>query len=324
MLLSMREAILASIGAEMTRDPNVVVIGQDIGIFGGPLKSTEGLLDRFGPDRILEMPICESGMTAMAVGAALTGLRPIVEIMFTDLLPVATTSIVQVAAAFRYMTDGLGIVPMVIRARGGDGPYRAHPQNYEALFSHAPGLVVVFPSNPADAMGLMRSAIRADDPVLFIENIFLYNAPKGEVPEGAEFAIPLGSANVVRSGKDVTVATYGRAVRTSLAAAEQLAAEGIDAEIVDLRTVRPIDRATVLASIEKTGRMLSVHEAWLHGGIGGELVAEVLEEGWSLLKAPPVRIGAPPVSVPWAEPLRDLFVPTAGRIADECRKLVRS
>lgn len=324
MVLSMREAILASIDAEMARDSNVIVVGQDIGIFGGPLKSTEGLLERFGPDRVLEMPICESGMTAMAVGAALTGLRPIVEIMFTDLLPVATTSIVQVAAAFRYMTDGKGAVPMVIRARGGDGPYRAHPQNYEALFSHAPGLIVVFPSNPGDAMGLMRAAIRTDDPVLFIENIFLYNAPKGEVPEGNEFVVPLGTANIARAGKDVTVVTYGRAVRTSLAAAEQLSAEGIDAEVVDLRTVCPIDRERVLGSVEKTGRLLTVHEAWLYGGIGAELVAEVVEEGWSRLKAPPMRIGAPPVSVPWAEPLRDVFVPTRGAVTDACRTLVRA
>jgi pyruvate/2-oxoglutarate/acetoin dehydrogenase E1 component len=321
-MLSMREAILESIGTEMARDRNVVVVGQDIGLFGGPLKSTEGLLDRFGPERVLEMPICESGMTAMAVGAALTGLRPIVEIMFTDLLPVATTSMIQVAAAFRYMTDGKGVVPMVIRARGGDGPYRAHPQNYEALFSHAPGLIVVFPSNPADAMGLMRSAIRADDPVLFIENIFLYNAPKGAVPPGDDYTVPLGAANVARPGDDLTIVTYGRAVRTSIAAAEQLASEGISAEVLDLRTVSPIDRGTVLASVEKTGRILTVHEAWLHGGVGAEVVAEAVESSWPYLKAAPMRIGAPSVPVPWAEPLRDVFVPTAHRVADACRALV--
>lgn len=318
---TLREAVLEGIAEEMSRDERVVVIGQDIGAFRGPLRSTDGLAERFGPDRVIETPICEGSMTSMAVGAALAGLRPIVEIMFSDLLPVATTALVQVAANFRYLSGGAARVPIVVRTRGGDGPYRAHPQNYEALFCHSPGLVVVAPSNAADAKGLIKSAIRADDPVLFIENIFLYNAPKEPLPDGADL-VPLGRARVARAGRDVTVVAYGRAVRSSLAAADELSREGVEVEVVDLRTLRPIDEEAILSSVVRTRRLVTVHEAWTSGGLGAEVLARVTEEAFPALRAAPVRLGAPPVAVPWAEPLRDQLLPTAARIRAAIRTVV--
>lgn len=320
-MLTMRQAILEGIREVMRMDQDVVVLGQDIGAFEGPLKSTEGLLEEFGATRIVETPICEASMTSLAVGAALGGMKVIVEIMFTDLLPVATTALVQVAGAMRYMTDGLGSVPIVVRARGGDGPYRAHPQNYEALFLHAPGMTVVVPSNPADGKGLIKSAIRSSEPVLFVENIFLYNAPKAFVPEG-DHAVALGQAAVARAGDDATVVTYGRGVRTAISAANVLARRGIHIEVIDLRTLSPLDEETVMRSVRSTGRLLTVHEAWLAGGVGAEIVARVSAAAMEDLKAPPRRIGAPPVNVPWAEPLRDQMVPSVAQIESEVMQLM--
>jgi len=317
---TMREAILAGIAAEMRRDESVVVIGQDVRAFEGPLKSTAGLWREFGDGRVLEMPICESTMTAFGVGAALAGLRPVVDIMFSDLLPIATTPLIQLAAPLHYYTGGAASVPMVVRTRGGDGPYRAHPQNYEALFAHSPGLVVVAPSNASDAHGLIRSAIRSDDPVLFLENIFLYNAYREPLPAD-EHLVPLGRARIARAGRDVTVVAYGRTVRTSLSAAERLADEHVEAEIVDLRTVTPLDADTVAASVARTGRLLVVHEAWATGGIGAEVIAHVSRSCFAALKTAPALIGAPAVPVPWAEPLRDALLPTADAIAAACRRL---
>jgi pyruvate/2-oxoglutarate/acetoin dehydrogenase E1 component len=320
--LTMREAILKAIEQEMARDDRVVVIGQDIGTFGGPLKSTEGLLDAFGGARLLEMPIAEGSMTTVATGAALFGMRPIVEIMFSDLLPAATTALVQVAGAFRWMSDSAATVPIVIRTRGGDGPYRAHPQNYEAIFMHAPGVTVVTPSNCQDAWGLMRSAIRSDSPVLFIENIHLYNGQRQPLDTNAPL-VPLGEAHVVREGADATVIAYGRAVRTALTAARGLAQQGIEIEVIDLRTLSPLDDETILSSVRKTGRVVTVHEAWTDGGLGAELVARVCERGMPDLRSSPVRLGAPPVSIPWAEPLRDATIPDVAGISRAVLQVVQ-
>jgi pyruvate/2-oxoglutarate/acetoin dehydrogenase E1 component len=317
--LTLREAVVEAIREEMERDASVIVIGQDLAAFEGPLKSTEGLWASFGSERVIETPICESSATSMGVGAALMGMRPVVEIMFSDLLPVATTPIVQLAANLRYLTAGGGSVPMVIRTRGGDGPYRAHPQNYEALFSHSPGLVVVVPSNARDGKGLMKSAIRSGDPVLFIENIFLYNAYRQPVTDEL---VPLGSASVVREGRHATVVTYGRAVRTSLSAAGKLAREGIEVEVVDLRTLAPLDEDTVVESVQRTGALLAVHEAWQTGGIGAEVLSRVTRRAFDALKHPPEVVGAPDVPIPWAEPLRDAMLPTVDSIAAAVRRVL--
>jgi pyruvate/2-oxoglutarate/acetoin dehydrogenase E1 component len=316
-VLTMREAILEGISEEMDENENVIVIGQDVRAFGGPLKSTEGLWERFGSERVHQMPICESTMTSIGVGLAFTGMRPIVEIMFTDLLPVAAVPLIQLASNLRYLSAG-GEAPMVIRARGGDGPYRSHPQNYEALFAHSPGLTIVFPSTPTDGKGLIKSAIRSNDPVLFIENIFLYNAPKAEVAVDLP-AVPLRSARIARSGTDLTLVTYGRAVRTAVTAATQLADEGLEVEVIDLRTVHPWDEVAVLQSVSRTQRLLVVHEAWRQGGIGAEIVARAAEQG--NLVSPPRRIGAASVPIPWAEPLRDALIPTSAEIVAAARAI---
>jgi pyruvate/2-oxoglutarate/acetoin dehydrogenase E1 component len=320
--LTLREAILEGIREEMRVDPGVVVIGQDVRAFEGPLKSTEGLWAEFGSDRVIQTPICESSMTSLGVGAALGGLRPIIEIMFTDLLPVAAPALIQLAGSYRYLTGGAVGVPMVIRARGGDGPYRAHPQNYEALFAHASGLTIVMPSSPADGKGLIKSAIRSNDPVLFIENIFLYNAPRDAIPPG-DHLVPLGRARTVREGRDITLVTYGRGVRTAAIAARRLAAMEIELEILDLRTVAPYDEKAVFASVERTGRLMVVHEAWTRGGLGAEIVARALEGLGRPLLRPPVRIGAPPVPIPWAEPLRDAMLPSADAVVAQAVALMR-
>lgn len=317
---TMREAILSGVAEEMERDESVVVVGQDVRAFEGPLKCTEGLWQRFGDDRVVEMPIAESAMTSFGVGAAIAGLRPVIDIMFSDLLPIVTTSLVQLAAPLRYYTAGESSVPMVVRTRGGDGPYRAHPQNYEALFSHSPGLIVVAPSNATDAKGLIKSAIRADDPVLFLENIFLYNAYREQLPEG-DHVIPLGQARTAREGRDLTIVAYGRTVRTSLAAADRLAERGIEVEIVDLRTVAPLDEAAVAASVKRTKRLLVVHEAWANGGIGAEVISRVTRASFDDLAAAPGLIGAPAVPVPWAEPLRDALLPTVAGIVAEAERI---
>lgn len=318
--MTLREAILAGIREEMREDDDVFVIGQDVRAFEGPLKSTEGLWREFGDDRVIETGISESSVTSVGVGAAVMGQRPIVEVMFSDLLPLVATPVIQLAANLRYMTDEAGSVPMVIRTRGGDGPYRAHPQNYEALFAHSPGLTIVAPSNPSDGYGLIRSAIRSDDPVLFIENIYLYNAFRQPV-DIDEVSVPLGSAANVRDGRDLTIVTYGRSVRTSTVAATRLSNAGIEAAVVDLRTLSPLDDGAILDSVKTTGRLLVVHEAWRTGGIGAEVISRVVR-GDAALRAAPGLIGAPDVPIPWAEPMRDAMLPTVDEIVRVCEQMM--
>jgi pyruvate/2-oxoglutarate/acetoin dehydrogenase E1 component len=216
------------------------------------------------------------------------------------------------------MTAGKACVPLVVRTKGGDGPYRPHPENYEALFAHSAGLIVVMPSTPADAKGMIKSAIRANDPVLFIENIFLYHGIKDAVRD-SDYVVPLGKANVVRPGRDVTVVAYGRTVRTAVSAATRLAAEGIELEVIDLRTLVPFDKNAIVESVRRTGRLLTVHEAWIRGGLGAEIVSQVTETAFSCLKASPRRIGAPAIPIPFAEPLRDAVIPTVAAIVREVR-----
>lgn len=315
------EALVGAIGDEMRRDPDVFLIGQDIGPFGGAMQGTRGLYEEFGPRRVRDAPISESAMVGAAIGAALQGKRPIVEVSFGEFLPCAMNQIVLQAANLRYMTGGDARVPVTIRTRVGDGPYRGHPQSYEAWFAHVPGLKVVMPATPADARGLMTAAIRDDDPVLIFEQMFLYHAIRDEVPEG-DHRVPIGLARVAREGKDATVVATAWMVHRSLEAARSLADEGIDVEVIDLRSLAPWDQEAVLASVRKTGRLVVAHEAWKVGGFGAEVAATVAERAFDALRAPIARVGAPSVPVPSATALRNLTIPSMDAIREAIRGVV--
>ena len=321
--MTFADALVGAIAHELRADPDVFLIGQDVGPFGGAMQGTRGLYEEFGPRRIRDSPISESAMVGAAIGAALQGKRPIVEISFGEFLPCAMNQIVLQAANLSYMTAGAARVPVVIRTRVGDGPYRGHPQSYEAWFAHVPGLKVVMPATPADAWGLMRAAIRDDGPVLIFEQMFLYHAIRDEVPDG-DHVTPIGVAHVARPGRDVTIATTAWMVHRSLEAARSLADEGIDAEVLDLRTLAPLDTGSLLASVRKTGRLVVAHEAWKVGGIGAEVSAAVAEHAFGALRAPIVRVGAPSIPIPSATPLRNMVIPSADTIADAVRSVVAS
>ena len=316
--LTFVEALVEGIRGEMRRDPDVFIIGQDVGPMGGAMQGAKGLFDEFGPRRVRDAPISESAMVGAAVGAALLGKRPIVEISFGEFLPAAMNQIVLQAANLHYMTAGAAAVPLVLRTRIGDGPYRGHPQCYESWFVHVPGLKVVMPATPADAKGMMVAAIRDPNPVLFFEHMFLYHAIRGDVPDG-EHTTPLQRAVVRRAGADVTAAATGWMVHKALAAAEQLAAEGVSVEVVDLASLAPLDAATLGASIKKTGRLVIAHEAWKVGGFGAEVAAFAAERCFFDLDAPIVRVGAPHAPVPLSKPLRDLFLPDAADVVAAVR-----
>ena len=309
------EALVEGIREEMRRDPNVFVLGQDIGPFGGSLRSTLGLWEEFGPTRIFDTPISESAAAGICLGAALEGLRPILDISFGEFLASAMPQIVLHAPVVHWLTLGKARVPLTIRTKVGEGPYGGHPQCFEAWFTHVPGLKVVMPSTPADAKGLMKAAIRDDDPVLFFEHMYLYHGVRDVVPDG-EHLVPIGRAEVKRPGKDVTVAATAWMVHRALQAARQFAAEGIEVEVLDLRTLAPLDTATLLASVRKTGRLVVAHEAWKIGGLGAEVAATVAEQAFGSLRAPIVRVGAPHTPVPAHPTIRRAFLPDAQGIAD--------
>jgi pyruvate dehydrogenase E1 component beta subunit len=316
--LTFAEALVGAMAVEMRRDSDVFFIGQDIGPFGGAMQGARGLFEEFGPRRVRDAPISESAMVGAAVGAALQGKRPIVEVAFGEFLPCAMNQIVLQAANLRYMTAGQARVPVTIRTRVGDGPYRGHPQSYEAWFAHVPGLKVVMPATPADAWGLMAAAIRDDDPVLVFEQMFLYHAVRDEVPDG-DHLTPIGQARVAREGRDLTLAATAWMVHRSLEAARSLADDGISVEVIDLRTLAPWDQTTVLGSVRKTGRLVVAHEAWKVGGFGAEVAATVAELGFDALKAPIARVGAPSLPVPSAATLRSLTIPSVDAIRAAAR-----
>jgi pyruvate dehydrogenase E1 component beta subunit len=295
------KAINEALHEEMARDENVVVIGEDVGAPGGAFGGTRGLLQAFGDKRVKDTPISESAIVGLALGAAMKGLRPVVEVMFADFLPVCMDQIVNQIAKTRFMFGGQFTAPLVIRAPGGAGLNAGpqHSQSLEAWFAHIPGLKVVMPATPADAKGLLKSAIRDDDPVLVLEHKALY-ASSGEVPAG-EHLVPIGKADVRRSGRDVTIVTVSRMVQQTLEAAETLASQGTDAEVIDLRSLTPLDRDTILSSVEKTSRLVIAHEAVKSFGIGAEISAMVAEEMIDVLDAPIVRVGAPFSPVPFSQ-----------------------
>lgn len=318
--LTHMEAVIDAIATAMRADPRVFYIGQDVGAMGGSMQGTRGLVEEFGPTRIREAPISESAMVGAAVGAALFGQRPIVEISFGEFLPAAMNQLINQAPNLHYMTGGSARLPLVVRTRVGDGPYGGHPQDYSAWFAHVPGWKVVMPATPLDAKGMMTAAIRDDGPVLFFEGMSLSHAARAPVPDEV-FETPLGQARLAREGRDITVVAVGSSVPLAMRAAGELAAEGIEIEILDLRSLRPLDRDGIVASVRRTRRLITVHEAWVAGGIGAEIVAAVAEEAPGLLAAPVVRIGAAPVPVPSGK-VRPHALPTARHIVEAARRMM--
>ncbi len=315
------EALRDALHEEMQRDERVLVMGEDVEE-GGVFRATEGFLAEFGPGRIIDTPLAESLIVGVAIGAALNGMRPVAEIQFADFIHPAMDQIVSEAARMRYRSNGAFSCPMVIRAPSGGGIHGAlyHSQSVEALFAHVPGLKVVAPSTPYDAAGLLKAAIRDDDPVLFFEHKKTYRLIKGEVPE-QDYVLPIGKANVVRQGKDLSILTYGLAVHQCLEAAEALAQE-VSVEVVDLRTLAPLDKEAILESVRKTGKALIVHEDNLTGGIGGEVAAIIAEEAFDYLDGPVLRLAMPDVpAVPYSPPLEEYCLLNPDKIAAAIRKL---
>jgi pyruvate dehydrogenase E1 component beta subunit len=308
----------------MLRDPNVYVAGEDVGVYGGIFGVTAGLLDQFGAKRVRDTPITESAIIGTAVGAASCGLRPVVELMFVDFIGVSMDQLFNQAAKMKYMFGGKAKIPMVLRASCGAGIGAAAQQSQclEAWFMHVPGLKVVMPSTPYDAKGLLISAIRDDNPVVFLEHKILY-AREGEVPAG-EYAIPLGKADIKREGKDVTVIATAQAVHVALAAAESLAGDGISVEVLDPRTLSPLDEETILGSVRKTHRVVIVHEAVKFAGPGAEIAALIAEKAFDRLDAPIIRIGAAFVPVPFSPVLEKEFLPSEEKVIKAIKTVVES
>ncbi len=320
--ISYSQALVEAMREEMLRDERVFVMGEDVGLYGGAYGATRGLWQEFGEWRVIDTPISEATIGGAAVGVAMAGMRPVAEIMYVDFTPLAMDQIANQGAKNRYMFGGKTSVPMVIRTEGGAGRAIAahHSQSLESLWTHFPGIYVVMPATPYDAKGLLKAAIRDDNPVMFIEHKMLYKE-KGPVPE-EEYIIPLGVADVKREGKDVTLVTYSRMVYRALEAAELLAKEGIDVEVVDLRTLKPLDIDTIVASVKKTGRLVGVTEAYENTSFINEVITQVNEQAFDWLDAPMVRVASANVPVPRAEVLEDLAIPNVNRIIAACRKVV--
>jgi 2-oxoisovalerate dehydrogenase E1 component len=317
------QAIRDGLREEMKRDPAVFVMGEDVGLYGGAYGATRGLFEEFGGERVRDTPISEATIGGAAVGAAMSGMRPVAEIMYVDFTPLAMDQIANQGAKNRYMFGGKTIVPMVIRTEGGAGRSIAahHSQSLEALWTHFPGIYVVMPSTPYDAKGLLKAAIRQDNPVMFIEHKMLYGL-EGFVPE-QDYVIPFGVADVKREGNDVTVVTYSRMVHRCLEAAEKLEAEGISVEVVDLRTLKPLDLDTIVASVKKTGRVVGVSEAYRTGSFISEVAMLIQEKAFDWLDAPVVRVTAADVPVPMAETLEDAAIPNLNAIIAGIRQVLR-
>jgi pyruvate/2-oxoglutarate/acetoin dehydrogenase E1 component len=305
-----RDAIREAMAEEMRRDPSVFLMGEDVAEHGGNFLVTTGLFEEFGQERVFDTPLSESALAGAGVGAAMMGMRPIVEIMFADFVSIAMDAIVNHAAKVNYMSGGLVTAPMVVRLAAYGAGRRSgahHSQSIESYLTNVPGLTIVAPSTAYDAKGLLKTSIRNPNPVIFIEHKMLY-AKKGEVPEG-EYLLPLGVADIKRAGTNLTIVSYSRMVDVSLAAAKTLEKEGVSAEVIDLRSLQPLDEETILASVRKTGHLVIVHEAPVRGGFGGEVAAVVAEKALGYLDAPIMRVGAPWVPVPFSPTLEDAYVP---------------
>lgn len=321
-VITYAQALNEALREEMRADPRVFVMGEDIGHHGGMFRVTQGLIDEFSPQRVRDTPISEAGFVGLGVGAALAGMRPVVELMFMDFVLVAADQIVNQAAKLRYMSGGQAAVPIVIRAQqgGGRGNGAQHSQSFEAWLAQVPGLKVVAPALPKDAKGLLKSAIRDGNPVVFIEHKLLYNT-KGEVPEG-EYTVPIGKAEVKRPGRDITIVSFSRTLLFALEAAETLAQKGIQAEVIDLLTIEPLDMHTILESVRGTARLLVVHEAHTNCGIGAEIIARLYEQAPEILIAPARRLGARHVPIPVAEPLENAVLPQPADIVQAVESMM--
>lgn len=320
--ISYLEAIREALVEEMRRDPKVFVLGEDVGPYGGAFGVTQGMAEEFGEMRVIDTPISESAIIGVSIGAALRGYRPVAEMQFADFISCGFDQIVNQAATLRYRYGGRASVPIVVRAPSGGnvGGGLYHSQNPEAWFVHRPGLKVVAPSTAFDAKGLLKAAIRDDNPVVYFEHKYLYRRAKGPVPEGDEI-VPLGVANVRRPGRDATLLTYGAMVTPSLEAADRMAKEGIEVEVIDLRTLMPFDRETIFASVEKTSRAIIVHEDVKTLGIGAELSAVLAEERFDHLDAPVMRVTYPDTHAPFSHVLEQANLPNADKITDALRRL---
>ena len=316
------EAIRQALFEEMERDERVFVLGQDVGVYGGAFKATEGLQEKFGKDRVLDTPLAEEAIVGGAIGAAMRGMRPVAEMQFIDFISRAFDLLTNFAAKNRYRT-GVG-VPMVVRGPSGagvhGGPY--HSQSPEMYFVKTPGLKVVAPATAYDAKGLLKAAIRDDDPVIFLEHKFLYRRVKDRVPE-EDYVVPIGKAAVRRAGRDLTIVTYGAMLWTALEAAEILAKDGVSAEVLDLRTLLPLDEEAILASVRRTGKCLILHEDTRTGGLGAEIAATISEKAFEWLDGPILRVTAPDTPVPYSPPLEEAFLPNVNTLLGAARKLVR-
>jgi pyruvate/2-oxoglutarate/acetoin dehydrogenase E1 component len=316
------EAIREGLWEEMERDPNVFLIGEDIGVYGGAFKVTAGFLEKFGERRVVDTPISEAAIVGAAIGASFMGLRPVAEMQFADFISCGFDQIVNFAAKCRYRWGAP--VPMVIRAPSGGGIHGGpfHSQNPEMWFVKTPGLKVVAPSTAYDAKGLIKSSIRDNDPVIFFEHKGLYRKIKEELPAG-DYTVPIGKAKVVREGKDLTIVAYGSMVWTALEAADKLAEEGASVEVVDLRTLLPLDRETVCESVKKTSKVLLVHEDTRTAGLAGELAISITETIFEYLDGPIVRVTAPDTPVPYSPPLEDAFLPNVDKVLEKALWLYR-
>lgn len=320
--LTYAEALRDALREEMLRDPKVILLGEEIGVFGGAYKVTRGLLEEFGPERVRDTPISEAGIVGVAIGAALAGLRPVAEIMYMDFIPICLDQLATQAAKMRFMSGGQLQVPMVVRTQYSLGRMHGsqHSQFFPSWFLQVPGVKVVLPSTPADGKGLLKAAIRDGNPVLFIESGVLYHT-RGPVPE-EDYLIPLGKADVKQMGEDVTVVGISRTVHESLVAADRLAKEGISLEVIDPRTIQPLDVETIVQSVKKTGRLLIVGDDVRMGGVGAEIASTVMEQAFDYLDAPITRLGAPSIPVPFSPSLEKQYMPSAESIVAAARQLV--
>jgi pyruvate/2-oxoglutarate/acetoin dehydrogenase E1 component len=320
--VTMLEAIREALFEEFDRDPAVVALGEDIGVYGGAFKATEGLLAKFGPERVIDTPISETAIVGAACGMSYLGLRPVVEMQFIDFIACCFNQVTNFVAKSHYRWGAP--VPMVVRGPSGGGVHGGpfHSANPEMYFAHTPGLKVVYPSTAYDAKGLLKSAIRDNNPVLFFEHKFLYRRVKEELP-ASEYTVPIGKAAVRREGRDLTIVSYAAAAHTSLDAAQLLARDGIDAEVIDLRTLLPLDRKAIVNSVKKTSKLLIVHEDTRTGGIAGEIAAIVCEDAFGHLDGPIARVTALDTPVPYSPPLEEYFLPSAEKVAAAARELAQ-
>jgi pyruvate dehydrogenase E1 component beta subunit len=321
--MTYREALNVALQEEMERDDAVFLMGEEVAQYHGAYKVSKGLLEKFGPRRILDTPISELGFAGLGVGAALAGLRPVIEFMTFNFSFLAIDQVINTAAKWRYMSNGQFTVPIVFRGPNGAALQLAaqHSQACETYYFHAPGIKVVAPSTPADAKGLLKAAIRDNDPVVVLEGELLYNV-KGEVPDGADHVVPIGQADVKRAGEDVSIITHGRSVHLALQAAAKLEKDGVSAEVIDLRSLRPLDTDAILASVKKTNRAVCLEEGWAFGGIGGQVVSILQEQAFDWLDAPVLRVTQADVPMPYAKNLEVAAKPSVDRLVKACERVL--